>query len=303
VFLGTLALATAGAFACGSSDDNGSSNGGGAPAAQGSAKEFFTSKVSASIVSTCAQCHQTGKNGAPVFIGANADATYTAVEGFPGLISLPSLSPIIQKGPHSGPALTDTQSKLITQWLTLEVKERNLGSDPGAPKNLRAAFKAFGACMDYARWKQLKLETIAATTTENNQGQCRSCHNYGMASMWMSGGTDQDESENALTFAKLQTFPYVQRLVVGTVSDCSGGDCSGSEGAFKSIEPSHRMVNKGTEAQQLQANSHPRFALSSDLAQALETFILETISNMNANRCQNVSEPDAGAVDAALHGR
>jgi len=286
----SLGVAASFAFACGSSDDENSNSG---SAASGDGKGFFTAKVNESLVTTCAQCHQTGKNGAPVFIGASADATYTAIEGFPGLISAPSVSPIIQKGPHSGPALTQIQTDLITQWLTLEVKQRKLGSDPGVPKNLRAAFKAFGACMDYARWKELKLHTIAATDTENNQGQCRSCHNYGQASMWLSGGTDkaEDEPENALTFARLQTFPYIQRIVVGRVT---------AEGAFETIEAARRMVDKGTEAQQLQANSHPRFALSSDLVNALNTYVLETISNMNAGRCQNVTQPDAGLIDAAL---
>ena len=94
---------------------------------------------------TCKECHQTGKSGAPVFLGASGEASYTAIEGFPGLISAPSISPIVQKGVHSGPALTATQSDLVTQWLKLEITERKLGSDPGAPKNLRAAFTAFGA--------------------------------------------------------------------------------------------------------------------------------------------------------------
>jgi mono/diheme cytochrome c family protein len=281
-----LVVAAAGAaFACGSSDENAAAEGG------SEGKKLFESKVHPALVESCAKCHQTGKSGAPVFLGGSADASYTAIEGFPGLISAPSISPLVQKGVHSGPALTQVQNDLVTQWLNAEVKARRLGADPGTPKNLRAAFKAFGACMDYARWKELKLHTIAATPTEGNQGQCRSCHNYGMASMWLSGGTnnDQDEPENAKTFLKLREFPYVQRLVVGRVN---------AEGSFDGIEASRRIIDKGTEAQQLQANSHPRFALSSELSGNLVTFVLETISNMNAGRCQNVTTPDAG-TDAA----
>ena len=115
------------------------------------AKTFFANKVHPQLAATCKECHQTGKNGAPVFLGANGDASYTAMLGFPGMISAPSFSPIIQKGRHSGPALTQTENDLVTQWLKLEVVARNLGADPGTPKNLRAAFKAFGACMDYGR--------------------------------------------------------------------------------------------------------------------------------------------------------
>jgi hypothetical protein len=225
-------------------------------------------------------------------LGASAEASYTAIEGFPGLIAAPSFSPIVQKGVHSGPALTQTQSDIVSEWLKLEVKSRKLGADPGVPKNLRAAFKAFGQCMDYARWKELKLHTIAVVNTEGNQGQCRSCHNTGQASLWLSGGTDNanDEDDNALTFMKMREFPYVQRLVVGRVTP---------EGAFENIEPARRLMDKGTEAQQPQANSHPRYSLSSEQVAALTTYVLETISNVSAGRCTGVSVPDAGSYDAA----
>jgi hypothetical protein len=262
------------AWACGSSDAETDS------AASGSeAKKFFLEKVYTSVDTSCKECHQTGKRGAPVFLGASGDASYVAIEGFPGLISPPSISPIVQKGVHSGPALSATQADLVTQWLKLEITDRKLGSDPGAPKNLRAAFAAFGQCMDFTRWTELKLNTLAATATENDRGQCMACHNQGQASMWLSA----DPGE---TFLKLREFPYVQRLVVGRVT---------AEGSFDGIEASRRMLDKGNEAQQPQSNSHPRFALPTELAGALQTFVLETISNMSANRCQNVTLPEAGA--------
>jgi hypothetical protein len=152
---------------------------------------------------------------------------------------------------------------------------------------LRAAFKAFGACMDYNAWKAAKLHTIPATTTDNNQGACRSCHNYGQASMWLNGGDDTPESEpdNAETFLKLRKFPYVQRLVVGRVND---------QGEFDGIESSRRMMDKGNEAQQPQSNSHPRFALSTELAGNLQQFVVDTLNNMAAGRCQSATLPDAG---------
>lgn len=268
------------AWACGSSSD--SEEGGGGAGSGSEAQKFFVDKVYASVNDSCKDCHQTGKSGAPVFLGASAGASYVAIEGFPGLISAPSISPFVQKGVHSGPALSATQSDLVTQWLKLEIVDRKLGADPGTPKNLRAAFAAFGQCMDFARWTELKLDTLAATPTEGNEGQCMACHNYGQASTWLS-------ADKAETFLKMRDFPYVQRLVVGRVTP---------EGAFDGIEASRRMADKGNEAQQPQSNSHPRFALSGDLAGALQSFVLETLSNMAANRCQNVTLPDAGP-DAA----
>jgi len=273
LLLVALMAGASAAWACGSSDSE--SQG----AASGSeAKKFFVEKVYASVDGACKECHQTGKRGAPVFLGASGEASYVAIEGFPGLISAPSISPIVQKGVHSGPALSSTQTDLVTEWLKLELTDRKLGSDPGAPKNLRAAFAAFGQCMDYTRWTELKLNTLAATPTENNRGQCMACHNQGQASIWL--GTDPGE-----TFLKMREFPYVQRLVVGRVT---------AEGSFDGIEASRRMLDKGNEAQQPQSNSHPRFALPSELAASLQTFVLETISNLNANRCQNTTLPEAG---------
>lgn len=271
-------------FACGGDDEENKASG-----SPSDAKGFFEAKVHQSVSESCADCHRDGKNGAPVFLGANAGASYSAIEGFPGLIAAPSFSPIVQKGIHSGPALTATQTDLVTQWLTLEVKGRKLDSDPGVPKNLRAAFKQFGACMDYEGWKAAKLHTLAAMQTEE-EGECRSCHNYGQASLWLSGGTDNPENregeiENATTFLKMREFPYVQRLVVGRVTD---------DGTFDGLEPSRRIIDKGTEAQQLLANSHPRYALSAELTLAVTNYVRDTISRMNANQCATASAPDAG---------
>ena len=279
-----VALVAAGcaAWACGSSDE--AEGGGGTTGSE--AKVFFVDKVFGTVNEACKECHTTGKSGAPVFLGTGGEASYTAIEGFPGLISAPSISPIVQKGVHSGPALSQTQTDLVTQWLKLELTARpKLGSDPGAPKNLRAAFTAFGQCMDYGRWTALKLDTIAATNATTIGGQeatCSACHSTGQASMWLSA----DPGE---TFLKLRDFPYVQRLVVGRVNP---------EGSFDGIEASRRMLDKGTEAQQAQSNSHPRYALTAEQAAALQTYVLETVSNLNANRCQNITIPDAG-LDAA----
>ncbi|MBX3190121.1 MAG: hypothetical protein KF819_24050 [Labilithrix sp.] len=272
-----LVVGAACAWACGSDDENkGSSGSGGEGGSE--AKKFYLEKVNGTIESTCKECHASVKKGAPVFFGASGEASYTAMEGFPGLISAPSLSPLVQKGIHSGPALTQTQTDLVTQWLKLEVTARKLSADPGTPKNLRAAFKAFGDCMDYNRWLELKLDAIAATTTENNQGNCISCHNYGQASLWMSQSKEE-------TFLMMKEFPYIQRLIIGRVSP---------DGAFDGLEASRRILDKGTEAQQPQSNSHPRYSVSSELAGNLNTYVLETISNVAAQRCVNVTLPEAG---------
>jgi hypothetical protein len=267
-------------LACAS--DSGGGGGGGTTGPQtndgAAARQFFIDKVYPSIESTCAKCHASGERGAPVWLANGGPASYTAIEGTTGLISDPSQSPIVQHGLHSGPALTTNQGDLVDQWLKMEVLARKLTGDTGKPPNLRAGFKAFGACMDYNEWVSLKLDTIPQTDTEN-QGQCVSCHLAGQASLWL--GVDKTE-----TFTKMTQFPYVQRLVVGTVN---------TSGAFDSLANARRMIDKGTEAQQANANSHPRFALSPTLQANITQFVNDTISNMNAGRCQGVVQPDAGA--------
>lgn len=288
-------------FACGGDEENKAGGESGAISG-GEAQAFFEQKVHQTVADSCGECHRDAKRGAPVFLGANAGASYSAIAGFPGLLTAPNFSPLIQKGIHSGPALTATQNELVTQWLTLEVKSRKLDADPNVPKNLRAAFKQFGDCMDYDEWKRLKLHTIAAVTTEEGAtqaGECRSCHNYGQASLWLSGGGDNEASEleNAETFLKMRQFPYVQRLVVGQVTVGRTGtevEVGKLEGVFDGLIPSRRLIDKGIEPRQERANSHPQYALPAELSAALGTYVQGTLAKMNAGACTNITSPDAG---------
>ena len=220
----------------------------------------------------------TTAQGAPVFLASGGPSSYTALDGSTGLIADPSSSPLIQHGLHSGPALTSDQGDLVTQWLKMEVAARGLQGDTGRPANLRAAFAAFGKCMDFNEWTSLGLDKIPDTQTENS-GQCVSCHIAGQASLWLSNNKEE-------TFLKFTQFPYVQRLVVGSVNP---------SGAFDTLQNSRRMMDKGTEAQQVNANSHPRFALSPTVMANITQFVNDTISNMNAGRCQAAVQPDGGA--------
>src|SRR5262249_1688875 len=101
----------------------------------------------------------------------------------------------------------------------------------------------------------------------------------GQASLYLS-------DDKQLTFLHMTSFPFVERLVVGTVN---------ASGAFDQLSNSRRMIDKGTEAQQANANSHPRFALSPTVQANITQFVNDTIPNMNAGRCQSAQHPDAGA--------
>jgi mono/diheme cytochrome c family protein len=284
--VGAIAGSAALGLACGSDssgDNGGGSSSGSTPtnADGAAARQFFIDKVYPSIEPTCAKCHASGDKGAPVWLASGGAASYTAIDGVAGLIADPSQSPIVQHGLHSGPALTSDQGDLVTQWLKMEVVARKLSGDTGRPANLRAAFKAFGACMDYNEWKQLGLDQLPQRDTEDS-GQCKSCHLAGQASLWLN----DDPVE---TFMKFTQFPYVQRLVTGSVNP---------SGAFDTLQASWRLQDKGQEAQQSNANSHPRFQTAPALHTALQQFVSDTISNMNAGRCQNVVQPGDGGLEA-----
>jgi len=274
--LGVAGIAVAGPTGCAGSDSSDGSD----------PKAIFTSRVYPQIEPTCATCHATGNRGAPIFLADNPEGSYNAIKATPGFIAPPTQSPIMQKGLHSGPALTDVQAKVITDWLQKE-PEGGIG-DTSKPTNLRAAFKLFGQCMDYNEWKQLGLDKIRLSQTSS--GACTSCHNLGMASMWMSADPDE-------TFQKLSQFPYVQRLVTGNVDE---------KGHFQQIVDAERLIVKGKEKPR-NGNHHPSYDLGegingvipSDMQQNLRTFVSDTINKMyRINGCVGTVKPDGGA-DAA----
>lgn len=256
----------------------------------GSAKGFFVAKVYPQMSPTCATCHATGNRGAPIFLSDNAEGSYNAIAATPGFIAPPTQSPLMQKGLHSGPALTDLQIKLVTDWLQKEPMG-GMG-DNSKPANLRAAFKLFGQCMDYSEWKTLGLDRIAES--QSSSGACNSCHSTGMASVWL------EELDPDMTFRKMSQFPYVQRLVTGNVDE---------KGHFNGIVDAERLIVKGKEKPR-NGNHHPSFDLGAGLQARngtpaptplevqdnLHTFVSNTINKMyRINGCVGVSKPDGGA--------
>ena len=248
------------------------------------AKQFFIANVYPQYQKSCANgCHDKAQKGAPVYLADNGEGSYNAIEGISGYIAAPLQSPLAQKGLHSGPALTEQQYKLTEDWLTKEVNARKLSFDNSKPPNLREGFRRFGKCMSFKRWTELKLDTICKVPSQgdNNGGPCSSCHISGQSSLWLS-------PDGAETFAKFTQYPYIQKLVVGRVS---------ASGAFDGLEGSRRLMDKGTEARQPQANRHPPYTLPSELSDNITLFVNETLTNMQNANCEG-DRPDAGP-DAA----
>ena len=276
--VGALGLANCSSEEASTQKPTATSGGGGSDVA--AARQFFMEQVYPSVVPTCGNgCHNKGLHGAPEWLADSAEGTYSAIEAVTGYIASPTASPLLQKGIHSGPALKDTQATTMEKWLTMEVNARKLSGSTGKPPNLRAAFKQFGDCMSYKRWMELKLNTLCDVPTQGAGGTCKSCHIAGQSSLWLS-------PDGAETFTKFTQYPYVQKLVVGRVSP---------SGSFDGLEGSRRLMDKGTEARQPQANTHPLFTMSTEQVTNISLFVNETLTNMTSGNCQGDKPPDAGA--------
>src|SRR5687768_7686213 len=112
--LASLAVAlTAGACA-------GNITGGGDGAAVAAARAKFTADVAPILDGFCAACHV----GMPNidFMRPEPDVRTRILE-WDGLVNLdaPASSELMNRGPHTGPALTPDQSAIFLDWLALEV--------------------------------------------------------------------------------------------------------------------------------------------------------------------------------------
>jgi hypothetical protein len=103
-------------------------------------------------------------------------------------------------------------------------------------------------------------------------------------------------SDPAATFTHFTQFPYVERLVTGTVND---------QGQFAGIVDARRLIDKGTDSAQLDANNHPTFNLGDGtgvepvtLQNNLTNFVSHTLDLVNSgSACASSIKPEAG-VDA-----
>lgn len=238
------------------------------------AQAMFESTVFPAIATDCGSCHATGDMGAPVFLASSAAASYTAITSYtPTLIAVPENSNLILHGVHTGPALTPTQEGVVSAWLQAEADERGLvGGGGGNPigKTLDQALDEFANCMDLTEWEANMSNLPRADTA--NAGECSGCHTSGDGGAFLSLNVQE-------TFDMNKQFPYIKRLVTGTVD---------SNGAFADLLPSNRFINKGLEAQSCDAqtqNCHPVFNLPPGIKTGIETVVNNTLERWHNNQC------------------
>lgn len=87
----------------------------GAPA--GPVNAVFVSDAFPAVNPACGSCHLAGTGGAPIFFGADANATYPLFKA--RNYHLPN-SLFVTKGQHVGPALTAEQRAAVDRWIAAE---------------------------------------------------------------------------------------------------------------------------------------------------------------------------------------
>jgi hypothetical protein len=278
-----LALALVGAFAvlgaCKKSEsqpsDDTTTGEGGAPI---SAKQYFVRNVFPQLNSACGKCHTSAGPGT-AFLGADAESSYTSIEGALGLIAAPAKSPLINythKDPTVG-KLTAQQRNTLSQWLTLEATERGLAGGVAAPKTLADAYRAFKDCARYDVWRRTGMERLPFTQTDK-EGPCLGCHSTGQGGVYMAAaGRD--------TFKTMMEFPFIQKMIVGTVD---------KDGNFDQLVPAGRIIEKANEpCPEGSDTCHPSYGLPPEVELAINTFTQTTLENLRGGTCDNI----AGTVD------
>ncbi len=237
------------------------------------AHDKFVNDVYPSIVASCASCHAAAGSGAPVWLATNAEGSYTAITNFtPTMIAVPDNSTLILHGAHTGPGLTPDQEQKVGDWLLMEVEERGLAGGgtgtPPATKTLAEALDEFAACMSIDDWTAAGMDNLPNAQT-GNAGACNGCHNAGDGGTYLSLNVDE-------TFAKNKEFPYIKRLVTGTVDE---------NGNFADLVAARRFIEKGQEPCGENQNCHPKYSLPPNMVTAVESFVDLTLENWRNGTC------------------
>ena len=85
--------------------------------ATGAVNAVFVSDVFPQVSTACGLCHLPGTGGAPIFFGADANATYPLFKA--RNFHLPN-SLFVTRGAHIGPALTTEQRAAVDKWVAAE---------------------------------------------------------------------------------------------------------------------------------------------------------------------------------------
>lgn len=233
---------------------------------QSSARQFFMDKVYPSLNTTCASCHATGANGAPVFLQSNAATAYQTMDGR-GMIQ--SQSVLLTKGQHLGPAMSATQLDLVKQWLDLEAKER-VGQ--AAPVNI---LDKIGGCLSQGLFDAIGFEDLKTTPRQGedpntctgcNNTPCSHCHTGGDGNFYMAVGSGIDNT----TFEHTKQAQYIVKYI-----------------GLNGTQPvaSNALALKSQSTQTDAMYLHPMFKITPQMQAKIDQFVQSAIVAYNQNLC------------------
>ncbi len=260
----------------------------------GGAKKFYIENVHQMFEATCTWCHAEestdGVPEAPRWSSHDPEKAYANMEAHGGLIAHPKNSLLLLQGEHQGPALQPNQRLTVEKWLMMEVEERGLPTpenpDPSTtstgqpPQGITAeeALDQFAACELQSDFEESMFYLLAYQQT-TGWGPCRGCHNAG----WAGTFIDDDAT---LMYEQNKKRPYVLKLAKATVEN----------GAFKDIEPSNRLKNKGSEPCNYPDPNlcHPKFTLDPIVSGAVDDYFARTYERWSNGLCDGMGAGGAG---------
>lgn len=304
---GPSSAATTGSGTGTSAATTSASTGSGNAAAE-AAKAFYVEQVHGAMEKECASCHATGTSAAPIFmVFGDAAATYQKLATYQPItggafVTAPQNSTLLLYGSqvHTGPGMSPALQDLTEQWLTMEAEalggggggeggagstgqggEGGGGTPVNPPKTLDTALKEFGACMSYADWEATGMSKLPLAQVKGGE-QCVACHSNGQNGTYLN-------ADPKLTFENSRKFPYIMRLVTGTVDDTL---------QFADLVPSNRFIEKGGEPCIVEP-CHPKYDLPEALVQAVTDFVGITLDKWHAGTCDEEPPPLGGEGGAA----
>jgi hypothetical protein len=245
----------------------------------------FEQTVKPIMTAKCASCHVTSANfGGEKFLGPSPETYYAVIKSYGEryVSANPSTSMLITRagvGQSHYTVFTQSETTTVLDWLAIEASVMTPVEPeptdppptmPSAPTNLQQALYRFGSCMQLTTWNQTigtSNDTNIAMQTATFQGNttaCNSCHNTGTGATFLS-------SINSETFDMNRVYPYILRIVQGTVDP--------STGAFQDLIVSDRFMMKGQEGcvNPDVGLCHPTYTLSTAREDALRSFVNQTL--------------------------
>lgn len=217
----------------------------------------------------CTACHGNGAEGAPIFLNADANTAYMALDAR-GLIQTNSL--LLTKGAHASgraPELKPETRTAIETWLAMEAQER-VGQ--AAPVNI---LEKMGDCLDEALFDAIEFERLNTDRRDNENANnctgcdnapCRTCHTAGDGNFYMAAGSKLDDG----TFEATKTPQYIVKFI----------GLNGTQPV-----PSNALKAKADATAQGLPYSHPMYDLDNGIEGRLNAFVDDAIQKYNAGLC------------------